>query len=118
MAAFNNYCINCDNLIPSTNLNSEDLYCSNYCRALDQHVIESNNVEKQMVNDAIIKSPLLLPIQDELNSIDGNRNDNNTLQFYKNINIPLNYAKDSFTINSFNDHMAENYYKLWLNNNI
>lgn len=119
MAAFNNYCSNCDKLIPSDNPNSEDLYCSEDCKVHDQHIIESNTVENQMLNDAILKSPLLLPMQDEFNTFDNDRYSNNSdLPIYRNINIPFSYNKDSIALSILNDNMAENYYKLWLHNNI
>lgn len=124
MAPFNNYCIVCDKLIvPIPNYKFNKLYCSESCQCMDKSIL-SNNIKNNKsrlslhantnttVNDSIITSPLLLPIlQDGQGQDDRIQNDHRP-HLMKTNNIFYN----DLTIPNFNDHMAENNYKIWLNN--
>ncbi|CAL9734147.1 hypothetical protein MOSE0_D05710 [Monosporozyma servazzii] len=129
MAPFNNYCIVCDKLIvPIPNYTFNKLYCSESCQCMDKSIL-SNNIgngksnttlhpssNSMTVNDSIITSPLLIPIlqddqgspQDTLESFHYND--------YPHLMKSNNIFFNSLKIPSNNDHMAENNYKIWLNN--
>lgn len=128
MAPFNNYCIVCDKLIvPTPNYKFNKLYCSESCQSMDKSILSNNIRNKKSdsslhppsnsmtVNDSIITSPLLIPIlqddqepQGELESF----HHNDYPHLMKSNNIFFNDLK----IPNYNDHMAENNYKIWLNN--
>ena len=129
MAPFNNYCIICDKqIIPNPDHISNKLYCSESCQSIDRSFLRSHikNVNTNKipnvtnVNDTIITNPLLLPSWQEQNSSEDNIPENQpnhpfliTANIHKNNNI---YHTNDFMIPNFNDNVAENNYKIWLNN--
>lgn len=130
MAPFNNYCVVCDKLIvPIPNYKFNKLYCSESCQNMDKSILSYHmkNPNKETpsikecidqsnsVNDSIITSPLLLPIlQDDDSSSSSSTQKQDHIHSYPHL-IPTNniFPKD-FMIPNFNDHMAENNYKIWL----
>lgn len=128
MAPFNNYCIICDKqIIPNSNYEFNKLYCSESCQSIDRSFLKSNvkNSGRRKisnvtgVNDIIITTPLLLPIWQEQNlsndTISTSQPDQSCLIATNNRNDDVFYNND-FVIPNTNDCIAENNYKIWLNN--
>lgn len=129
MAPFNNYCIICDKqILPNKNPEFNKLYCSESCQQIDRSFLRSNlkNSSRRKIsnvtniNDTIITTPLLLPIWQEQNLSKDIISKNHSEQSYL---IALNNSSknsichnNDFVIPNFNDSIAENNYRIWLNN--